>query len=66
MVPVDGVDAELDVFAGTLTGLVLVEVEFDADDAMAAFEPPAWFGAEVTDDDRYSNASLAVDGMPNA
>ena len=64
VIPVDGADAELDVFAGELTGLVLVEVELDSDDAMAGFEPPAWFGAEVTDDDRYSNASLANDGHP--
>jgi CYTH domain-containing protein/CHAD domain-containing protein len=63
VIPVDGADAELDVFAGDLTGLVLVEVELDSDEAMAAFEPPAWFGTEVTDDDRYSNASLAVRGM---
>lgn len=64
VVPVDGADAELDVFTGDLTGLVLVEVELDSDEAMATFEPPAWFGPEVTDDDRYSNASLAVDGLP--
>ncbi|HSP04447.1 MAG TPA: CHAD domain-containing protein [Acidimicrobiales bacterium] len=63
VVPVDGADAELDVFAGDLAGLVLVEVELDSDEAMAAFEPPAWFGPEVTDDDRYSNATLAVDGL---
>jgi CYTH domain-containing protein/CHAD domain-containing protein len=66
VIPVDGADAELDVFAGALAGLVLVEVELDSDEAMAAFEPPAWFGREVTDDDRYSNASLAVDGLPPA
>ena len=60
VIPIGGADAELDVFAGDLTGLVLVEVELDSDEAMAAFEPPDWFGREVTDDDRYSNASLAV------
>jgi CYTH domain-containing protein/CHAD domain-containing protein len=64
VLPVEGADAELDVFAGDLTGLVLVEVELDSDEAMAAFEPPAWFGREVTDDDAYSNASLAVGGFP--
>lgn len=63
VIPADGTDSELDVFAGDLTGLVLVEVEFDTDEAMAAFEPPPWFGPEVTDDDRYSNASLAVHGL---
>lgn len=67
VVPVAGggvdVEAEVDIFAGDLTGLVVVEVEFDSDDAMAAFDPPAWFGLEVTDDLRYTNASLAVDGL---
>lgn len=66
VIPLGGADAELDVFAGDLAGLVLVEVELDSDEAMAAFEPPPWFGREVTDDDRYSNASLAVDGFPPA
>lgn len=64
VLPIDGADAELDVFAGDLTGLVLVEVELDSDESMATFEPPGWFGVEVTDDDRYSNASLAAQGMP--
>ena len=58
--------AELDVFEGALTGLVVVEVEFDDDEQMQAFDPPAWFGPEVTDDDRYSNASLALHGAPTA
>jgi CYTH domain-containing protein/CHAD domain-containing protein len=52
--------AELDVFHDNLHGLVLVEVEFDSEEAMVAFEPPEWFGSEVTDDVSYSNASLAV------
>lgn len=63
VVPVDGADAELDVFAGDLSGLVLVEVELGSDEAMRDFEPPTWFGPEVTDDDRYSNASLAERGL---
>jgi adenylate cyclase len=42
---------------------VLVEVEFDSDEAMAGFDPPAWFGIEVTDDRRYTNAGLALDGL---
>lgn len=63
-VPVDGVTAEVDVFGGDLDGLVLVEVEFDDDQAMADFEPPAWFGPEVTDDHRYTNLALADHGVP--
>jgi adenylate cyclase len=41
-----------------LNGLVLAEVELDTE----AVDPPlpAWLGAEVTDDPRYSNAALAA------
>ena len=48
--------------------MLLAEVEFDSADALATFEPPAWFGLEVTDDDAYTNASLAANarrGRPN-
>ena len=51
---------ELDIFHDDLDGLVLAEVEFDSDDALAAFRPPDWFGLEVTDDETYTNASLAA------
>lgn len=59
-----GRTAEVDVFAGSLDGLVLVEVEFDSEAAMAAFDAPGWFGEEVSDDPRYTNSSLARDGLP--
>jgi CYTH domain-containing protein/CHAD domain-containing protein len=55
---------ELDVFAGELTGLVVAEVEFASLDALDAFEPPPWFGRELTDDGRYTNAALALQGRP--
>ncbi len=55
---------ELDVFHDELNGFVLAEVEFDSDESMAGFEPPPWFGGEVTDDVSYTNASLAMDGLP--
>ena len=61
----DGFVAELDLFAGPLAGRRLVEVEFDTDEAAATFEPPAWFGREVTDDGRYTNAALARSGWPD-
>lgn len=63
-VPLGSLTAEVDVFAGSLDGLVLVEVEFDDDAAMAAFTAPDWFGEEVSDDVRYANASLARHGRP--
>ena len=64
-VPLDGTVVELDVFHDELKGLILAEVEFDGDQSLAAFEPPTWFGTEVTDDVSYTNASLAVSGLPS-
>ncbi|MFN3215757.1 MAG: CHAD domain-containing protein [Acidimicrobiales bacterium] len=58
-------DATLDVFGEELEGLRLVEVEFDDEPTMTAFVPPPWFGHEVTDDGRYTNAALAADGRPS-
>lgn len=60
-----GLVAELDLFDGALAGRRIVEVEFDTDDAATAFEPPDWFGREVTDDGRYTNAALARAGWPD-
>ncbi len=48
---------DLDVFEGENAGLVLAEVELDAEDA--DFERPDWAGEEVSDDPRYYNASLS-------
>ena len=56
--------AELDTFEDELAGLQLVEVEFASTTEADAFVPPVWFGREVTDDDRWSNASLATAGVP--
>ena len=55
---------ELDVFGGTLDGLILAEVEFGSAEELAAFEAPDWFGRDVTDDSRYTNAVLALSGLP--
>lgn len=54
---------EVDVFAGVLAPLVIAEIELT--DEGQAFERPAWLGAEITDDGRYSNASLALNGLPS-
>ena len=53
---------EVDVFAGALAGLVVVELELE--DETAKFERPSWLGEEVTDDPRYRNSALARDGRP--
>jgi CYTH domain-containing protein len=64
VVPSGDLRIEVDVYDGALAGLVIAEVEFGSEEDSAAFEPPAWFGAEVTDDPRYKNRALAVDGRP--
>lgn len=58
--------AEVDCFLGALAGLVLVEVEFDDEQAAAAFRPPSWFGPEITGRPEWSNAALARHGRPSS
>jgi adenylate cyclase len=60
----EDVHIEVDVYCGALTGLSVAEVEFDTEEAADAFEPPAWFGCEVTDDVRFKNQRLASEGAP--
>jgi len=48
---------EIDEFLAENAGLVIAELELDAEDA--AFERPAWLGQEVTDDERYYNFRLS-------
>jgi CYTH domain-containing protein len=47
---------EVDEFLGLNAGLVVAEIELDAEDE--AFEKPDWIGLEVTGETRYYNASL--------
>jgi adenylate cyclase len=47
---------EVDEFIGVNQGLVLAEIELQAEDQ--AFDKPEWIGAEVTDDKRYYNSNL--------
>lgn len=63
-IPHGSLTIELDIYEGHLEGLVTAEVEFDGrpNEAMikaTTFEPPAWFGKNVSEDPRYKNHSLA-------
>lgn len=60
----DGRTFELDVFLGDLAPLRLVEVEFATESEALSFVPPAWFGADLTEDKRYKNKMLAINGAP--
>lgn len=55
----DGKMAELDVFGGSLSGLIFVEVEFESLLEAESFLPPPWFFKDVSDDRRYRNTELS-------
>ncbi len=63
-IPYGGLVIELDVYSGSLDGLVVAEVEFASEEDSARFTLPDWFGREVTDDKRYANKSLSLYGKP--
>lgn len=60
----NGAKIELDVYKGALTGLIVAEVEFPSVRDSEKFSPPAWFAQEVTEDKRYKNKNLALNGFP--
>ncbi len=60
-----GLVAEVDVYGGTLAGLCVAEVEFASEADAASFDPPDWFGRELTGDPAWSNAALARHGRPD-
>jgi adenylate cyclase len=63
-VDLDGLTAEIDLYAGALAGLAVVEVEFASRGDAEAFDPPDWFGVELTGAPGWSNAALARHGAP--
>lgn len=60
----DGHVYEVDVFAGALAGLVVAELETEAEVPDARL--PGWLGREVTGEPGYYNAALALEGLPDA
>src|SRR5437899_8842763 len=52
---------EIDIYRGKLSGLVVAEVEFPNRVTCREFEPPPWFGREVTGEKHYSNVRLATE-----
>jgi CYTH domain-containing protein len=51
---------ELDVFHGDYDGFIMAEVEFETEEESIAFEPPDWFGKDVSGDYHYTNSYLSV------
>lgn len=62
--PVGGHTVDVDVYEGPLGGLCTAEVEFASTEEAAGFEPPPWFGRDVTGEAGWDNASLALHGRP--
>ena len=54
-----GLPLEVDVYEGTLAGLLTAEIEFPSVVASRELVPPPWFGAEITGDPRFKNRNLA-------
>jgi CYTH domain-containing protein len=46
--------------------LNLASVELATGQEADAFTPPAWFGAEVTQDESYTRRAIALSGLPHA
>ena len=64
LIPIqNGLTAELDIYYGILQGLMTIEVEFTSIEQANCFVPPEWFGADITDDLKYRNSQLAVNGL---
>ena len=55
----DGLSIELDVFKAPYEGLLLAEVEFPNEEAAHAYQPPKWFGEDVTYSTEYHNSTLS-------
>jgi CYTH domain-containing protein len=58
-VPWQNFTIEIDIYGGINHGIIVAEVEFEDEEQCANFQPPEWFGEEVTNDSRYSNVVLA-------
>ncbi len=50
---------ELDIFSGIFEGLYLAEVEFPSEESALAYQKPAWFGPEVTNENTFHNSTLS-------
>lgn len=63
-IPHEDLTIQLDVYKKRLEGLVTVEVEFKTLEQCNSFNPPKWFGEEVTENKKFTNKSLATHGTP--
>ena len=60
LIPMEnGLTIELDVFDIPYEGLYLAEVEFSSEEQALSYNPPAWFGEDVTNSGKYHNSRLS-------
>ena len=59
LIPFEKYTIELDVFDTPYENLIIAEVEFDSEEEATNFQPPEWFGEDVTMDRRYHNSNLS-------
>ncbi|QKV19496.1 CYTH domain-containing protein [Oricola thermophila] len=62
VIPSGGFVWEVDVYEGALSGLVIAEVEMRSENDTPVL--PEWIGREVTGEAAWSNAMLAIHGLP--
>jgi len=55
---------ELDLFEGSLKGLILAEIEYESMEEIDSVPIPPWFERELTRDFRYTNSHLSQYGLP--
>ena len=60
LIPLEPYTIELDVFYGHMEGLIMAEVEFPSVEEANNFNPPNWFGVDVTEDRRYHNSNMIM------
>ncbi len=61
-IPLGKYTIELDIFEEDAAPLVLAEVEFPTVEEALAFDPPGWFGEDVTDCEKYHNNYISQFG----
>ena len=55
----DRLTIELDAFDARYEGLYLAEVEFSSEEQALSYNPPVWFGEDVTNSGKYHNSHLS-------
>lgn len=58
-IPFQKYTIELDEFHGPFAPLLMAEVEFTSEEEALSFQPPEWFGEDVTENPLYHNSNMS-------